>query len=361
LAGHSLLANLLARKGGAVFSIAMATYNGEKYLSEQLRSLAEQTELPDELVICDDESNDSTARVVGLFAATAPFPVRFIRNEQRLGYYENFMKAAGLCTSEYIAFCDQDDVWLSEKLAVAHRYIRDTGCTLFQHGFRLIDAAGNSIQGQSDHWGIEGFGRWGIARGMTQVFERSMLSFAPLRAISIDHFTGTQVMTHDQWILFINSLMGKVVTAQDVLVHYRQHGQNVMGYNKNLELRSNLAGTFQINASRWMGKPEAYRRKRAYLMTMLGRMAAGARSRSAIIDSLKRVSPNEKLVFLEEDLAYYKKYEKYNEDRLFIYATSSKLERLNKVLSMYFRRSYQARGSRGVMDSALDVLYGVMG
>jgi len=112
----------------------MATYNGEKYLSEQLRSLAEQTELPDELVICDDESNDSTARVVGLFAATAPFPVRFIRNEQRLGYYENFMKAAGLCTSEYIAFCDQD-VWLSEKLAVAHRYIRDTGCTLLR---RLI-------------------------------------------------------------------------------------------------------------------------------------------------------------------------------------------------------------------------------
>jgi len=230
----------------------------------KLRSLAEQTELPDELVICDDESNDSTARVVGLFAATAPFPVRFIRNEQRLGYYENFMKAAGLCTSEYIAFCDQDDVWLSEKLAVAHRYIRDTDCTLFQHGFRLIDDAGNSIQGQPDHWGLEGFGRWGMTRGMTQVFERSALSFAPLRAKSIDHCTGTGVMTHDQWILFINSLMGKVVTAPDVLVKYRQHGQNAIGYNKNLELRSNLAGTFQINASRWMGKPEAYRRKRAY-------------------------------------------------------------------------------------------------
>jgi glycosyltransferase involved in cell wall biosynthesis len=343
-----------------VFSIAMATYNGEKYLSEQLRSLAEQTELPDELVICDDESNDSTASIVNLFAATAPFPVRFIRNEQRLGYYENFMKAAGLCTSEYIAFCDQDDMWLSEKLAVAQRYIRDTGCTLFQHGFRLIDDAGNTIQGQPDHWGIEGFGRWGITRGMTQVFARSMMSFAALRAISIDHFTGTNIMTHDQWILFINSLMGNVVTVPDVLVYYRQHGQNVMGYNKNQEPRSNMAGTFRINASRWMGKPESYRRKRAYLMTMVGRMAAGARSRIAIIESLKRVSPNEKLAHLEEDLAYYKQFEKYNEDRLLIYTTPSKLERFNTVLSMYFNRSYPARGSRGVMDSALDVLYGVM-
>jgi hypothetical protein len=94
---------------------------------------------------------------------------------------------------------------------------------------------------------------------------------------------------------------------------------------------------------------------------MLGRMAAGARSRAAIIDSLKRVSPNEKLGRLEEDFAYYKQFEKYSEDRLFIYATSSKLERLNKVLSLYFNRSYPARGSRGVRDSALDVLYGAMG
>jgi glycosyltransferase involved in cell wall biosynthesis len=350
----------LPSKGGAVFSIAMATYNGEKYLGEQLRSLAEQTVLPDELVICDDQSSDSTAGVVESFAATSPFPVRFIRNEQRLGYYENFMKAAGLCTSEYIAFCDQDDVWLSEKLAVAQRYIRDTGCTLFQHGFRLIDAAGNPIQGQADHWGLEGAGRWGMTRGMTQVFKRSVLSsFATLRVISVDHCTGTGVMTHDQWILFINSLMGKVVTAPDILVHYRQHGQNAIGY-KNLELRSNLAGTFQINASRWMGKPEAYRKKRAYLMEWADRMAAGARSRAAIIDSLKRVSPTEKLALLEEDFAYYKQFERYSEDRLFVYTTSSKLERLNKVLSMYSRRSYQARGLRGVMDSALDVLYGVM-
>jgi hypothetical protein len=167
-------------------------------------------------------------------------------------------------------------------------------------------------------------------------------------------------MTHDQWILFINSLMGTVVTAPDVLVHYRQHGQNAIGYNTNLELRSNLAGTLQINASRWMGKPEAYRKKRAFLMEWADRMAAGARSRAAIIESLKRVSPTEKLALLEEDLAYYKQFGKYSEDRLFVYTTPGKLGRLNKVLSMYSRRSYQALGLRGVMDSALDVLYGVM-
>ena len=72
-------------------------------------------------------------------------------------------------------------------------------------------------------------------------------------------------------------------------------------------------------------------------MEWADRMAAGARSRAAIIESLKRVSPPEKLALLEEDLAYYKQFERYSEDRLFVYTTSSKLERLNKVLSMYSR------------------------
>jgi glycosyltransferase involved in cell wall biosynthesis len=347
-------------KGGAVFSIAMATYNGEKYLGEQLRSLAEQTLLPSELVICDDASTDSTPDVVGRFAATAPFPVRFVRNDRRLGYHGNFMKAAGLCASGYVAFCDQDDVWLREKLAVAQKYINETGCTLFQHGFRLIDGAGAVIPGASDHWGLEGTGRWGMTRGMTRVFKQSLLSFAPLRDMSIDHTVGTGVMTHDQWILFINSLMGKVVTVKDVLVHYRQHGQNVFGYNADQDPRSNLTGTLRINVSRWLGKPDAYRAKRAYVIALMGRMAAGARSRAAIIESLKQNSPEDKLALLEQSFAYYKQYEKYNEERLSIYTTESKRERLSKVLSLYLARSYQAFGSRGLMDSGLDVLYGVM-
>lgn len=343
-----------------MFSIAMATYNGERYLGEQLRSLAEQTLLPSELVICDDASSDSTADIARLFAATAPFPVRFVRNEQRLGYDGNFMKAAGLCTSDYVAFCDQDDVWLREKLAVTQKYICETGCTLFQHGFRLIDGAGKVVSGDSDHWGLEGSGRWGMTRGMTQVFKQSLLSFAPLRDISIDHTVGTGVMTHDQWMLFINSLMGKVVTVKDVLVHYRQHGQNVFGYNADQGPRSNLTGTLRINASRWMGKPEAYRAKRTYLMTLMTRMAAGARSRAAVIESLKRESPEDKLALLEHNFAYYKQFEKYNQDRLSIYTTGSKRKRLSKLLSLYLAQSYQAFGSRGLMDSGLDVLYGVM-
>jgi glycosyltransferase involved in cell wall biosynthesis len=102
-------------------SVAMCTYNGSRYLAEQLESIATQTRLPCELVICDDRSSDSTHEIVRKFAETAPFEVRLIVNPENLGSTKkgvtrNFEKASGLCSGEFIAMCDQDDVWLPEKL-----------------------------------------------------------------------------------------------------------------------------------------------------------------------------------------------------------------------------------------------------
>src|SRR4051812_16300560 len=102
----------------AGISIALATYNGEKYLSAQLESLALQTRLPAELVVCDDCSTDRTIDIIDEFIARAPFPVRVARNESRLGFVNNFMRAAQGCRADLIAFCDQDDIWEPNKLAV---------------------------------------------------------------------------------------------------------------------------------------------------------------------------------------------------------------------------------------------------
>ena len=97
-------------------SVAMATFNGARYLQEQLDSLAAQTLLPDELVVTDDRSTDRTLEVLGEFAASAPFAVRIVQNEENLGYAKNFEKAATLCTGDIVFFCDQDDVWLPQKI-----------------------------------------------------------------------------------------------------------------------------------------------------------------------------------------------------------------------------------------------------
>ena len=97
-------------------SVAMCTYNGGKFLAEQLSSIREQTKLPHELVICDDGSTDATPRIVHAFALDAPFPVRFFRNQATLGSTRNFEKAINLCEGQAIALSDQDDIWQPNKL-----------------------------------------------------------------------------------------------------------------------------------------------------------------------------------------------------------------------------------------------------
>ena len=99
-----------------MISIVMTVYNGEKYLEEQLKSLARQTLLPDELLIGDDGSIDGTETVIRRMAGKLPFPVYYVKNETRLGYAENFRQTAGRSRGDLLFFCDQDDVWKRNKL-----------------------------------------------------------------------------------------------------------------------------------------------------------------------------------------------------------------------------------------------------
>ncbi|RRB06344.1 glycosyltransferase family 2 protein [Larkinella rosea] len=104
-------------------SVALCTYNGEAYLETQLQSILKQSLLPDELVVCDDDSTDQTRAVLEAFASRAPFPVRIFRNPTRLGFNKNFEKAFSHCTGEFIFICDQDDCWLPEKIETLSTYL----------------------------------------------------------------------------------------------------------------------------------------------------------------------------------------------------------------------------------------------
>ncbi len=103
-------------------SVAMCTYNGSKFVREQLDSIAQQTRPPAELIVIDDRSTDATVEIVRDFRQTAPFPVRVHVNDQNVGasskgITKNFEAAVALCQGEFIVPCDQDDIWVPEKLA----------------------------------------------------------------------------------------------------------------------------------------------------------------------------------------------------------------------------------------------------
>ena len=102
-------------------SVAMAVYNGERFILEQLKSLAHQTHLPDEMVVSDDCSTDRTVRIVTEFARHAPFSIKVLTNDKNVGCTKNYERAIRDCSGDVIFLCDCDDVWYPRKIAIMER------------------------------------------------------------------------------------------------------------------------------------------------------------------------------------------------------------------------------------------------
>jgi glycosyltransferase involved in cell wall biosynthesis len=217
-------------------SVALCTYNGEKYLREQLSSIAAQTRLPDEMVICDDGSADSTAEIIEEFARTAPFPVRCARNPQNLGSTKNFEKAISLCTGDLIALCDQDDIWLPEKLVrQAEMMERDPSLGGVFSDAELIDDSSRTLGRRL--WVTSLFTRRkqrkfqaGMAAGV--LLNRNVVTGATLmvRADLCPLFWPIpKSWYHDGWIAWMLVVHSKLALIKEPLIHYRIHASQQAG------------------------------------------------------------------------------------------------------------------------------------
>lgn len=99
-------------------SVAMATYNGADFITEQLQSILNQTKQVDEVIICDDRSKDNTVEVIEKFVAdnNCADKIKIWVNEKNLGYASNFIKTLRKTTGDYVFFCDQDDIWIENRV-----------------------------------------------------------------------------------------------------------------------------------------------------------------------------------------------------------------------------------------------------
>jgi glycosyltransferase involved in cell wall biosynthesis len=212
-------------------SVALATYNGERYIDEQLDSLLAQTVLPCELVVSDDGSTDGTLARVRAFAERAPFPVRILDKTERLGFADNFLHAAEQCSGDLIVFCDQDDVWQPGKIAVARDRVVADDSLLTMHRLELVDAELNHI-GLYDQ-GIAGdqvfqpleIDPYYIGSGNSMLFRRELLRVFP-RARRPLQPGETRQMGHDHWLYVLAAALGRVSHIAEPLLRYRQHGTN---------------------------------------------------------------------------------------------------------------------------------------
>jgi glycosyltransferase involved in cell wall biosynthesis len=217
-------------------SVAMATYNGERYLQEQLDSLAEQTHLPCELVVGDDGSTDGTLAILEAFAARASFPVRIIRNTKNLGYADNFLQTASTCSGEWIAFCDQDDVWLPNKLDRCANAIRgNSGLTLVLQNAELCDKSLNArghIYPNSLRPGVYQagtcYGFW-VWLGFLQTVNASVLKNLQFRDRPPNYFPGYETQSHDKWICMIANALGGICVLREPVALYRRHENSLTG------------------------------------------------------------------------------------------------------------------------------------
>lgn len=216
-------------------SIALASYNGERYLREQLNSLARQTRLPDELVISDDASIDATFTIAHEFAQSAPFPVRFLRNSERLGSTRNFEKAIHACRGDIIFLCDQDDIWYPDKVALIEQHFfnnQQVGAVFSDGdvvdedlqllGLRLWKIFKFNRQEQAQIAGCDALGvllKHPVVTGATMAF----------RTAYRDLILPIPDTWHDAWIALLIGTVSCLDILPVPLIAYRQHGTNHVG------------------------------------------------------------------------------------------------------------------------------------
>lgn len=112
-------------------SVAMTSFNGEKYILKQLKSIVSQTIVPDEVIICDDQSTDNTVELVERFIKENNLEDwSIVRNVENLGWKRNFYKVASLTTGDIVFFSDQDDIWLPQKIETMTKIMveKNAGC-----------------------------------------------------------------------------------------------------------------------------------------------------------------------------------------------------------------------------------------
>ena len=224
-------------------SVAMATYDGARFLGDQLASLAAQTLQPFELVVHDDGSSDGTLDVLAEFAHTSPFPVNLSRGKRRLGFADAFLAAAASCSGELVAFCDQDDVWLPHKLERCGAAFGAGGVLVAIHSTDVVDellvrtgrrypdvrTARIAAPLTSDPWLA--------VRGMSMVVDARLLSLADPSERPPSHYLPGASMHHDEWLYALGRSLGSVAFLPDTLALYRQHGANVTGAPEGLGAR----------------------------------------------------------------------------------------------------------------------------
>lgn len=213
-------------------SVAMTTYNGERYLREQLDSIYNQTLQPDEVIVCDDNSQDGTLAILEEYCQKKG--LQYYKNTPALGVNENFYKAISLCSGDYISLSDQDDIWLPTKIEESYKKlyeIDDGGLCAVSCMHNDIDASGRMLYKMQERASTIGYaatllGSFYVSQGCTLMFNQKLAKYV------LKH-KGDSLKFNEIWYDFmlgsLCAIQGKKVNLGIPLILYRHHSNNVLG------------------------------------------------------------------------------------------------------------------------------------
>jgi glycosyltransferase involved in cell wall biosynthesis len=220
-------------------AILLATYNGERYVDEQIRSLFAQTYSDFVIIVRDDHSSDRTPEILARWSASQPDKISVVSDDRgNLRSAGNFSRLMEVCDSPYFAFCDQDDVWLPNKVELMVNEIRrlesqfgKTMPILVHSDLKVVDGDLHEIAPSFFYYHLRTGLRKGrrldhlifinIVTGCALMGNRALLELArPLPA---------GILVHDWWLALIAASCGVLRTIPETTVLYRQHGNNQIG------------------------------------------------------------------------------------------------------------------------------------
>lgn len=225
-----------------IISVAMAVFNGEKYIEGQLQSILNQTVKPDEIVISDDGSKDGTLDLVHSFVEDNPnLAIIILTDNKKHGFCQNFQHAIENCSGDVIILSDQDDVWHPEKVErTISFYETHPDALLMFHDADTIDEKGQPRSGKIDSVAKNLISiRYGksdlvkLARDdflpvvSTQILVHGMVISFRNELLKIAFPFPSGLISHDFWLFFCAIAADRCWYIDENLVSYRRHGENL--------------------------------------------------------------------------------------------------------------------------------------
>ncbi|ASL34631.1 CpsK [Streptococcus iniae] len=225
-----------------MITVCMATFNGEKYIEEQIISILSQLNDYDELIISDDGSTDSTVEIIKKIDDKR---INLVFNKNDRGYSSNFYNAMSMATGDYIFLSDQDDIWLEDKVTITLKYLKSFDFVV-SDAF-VVDSNLNLLEESR-------FKTFNISNGFLPNFIRTRyigccMAFNRKVLDALYPFPEKKYnIPHDLWITLISEKYYKTSLIDNQLIKYRRHDNNVS--NGGLTVKNNKRSFFQIIKSR---------------------------------------------------------------------------------------------------------------